>query len=54
MSERSRQRINEFTDITVDGSPVDHIPVPYDRVDALHKASKAGPDHEQASRRIPS
>ena len=30
-----RQRIKGFTDITVDRNPVDHVPVPYNRVDAL-------------------
>ena len=48
-----RERINKFTDITVDWNPVDHVPVPYDRVDALHQASETGPDHIQASARIP-
>ncbi len=41
-----RQRIKGHTDVTVDRSPVDHILVPYDRVDALQQASKAGPNHE--------
>ena len=40
--------------ITVYRSPVDHILVPYDRVDTLQEASKTGPDHEQASASIPS
>jgi hypothetical protein len=43
-----------LTDITVDGGPVDHVFVPYDGVDALQQASKTGPDHVQASARIPS
>ena len=42
------------TDITVDRNPVDHVPVPYNRVDALHQASETYPDHIQASARIPS
>ena len=46
--------MNGLTDITVDRSPVDHVPVPHDRVDALHQASETCPDHEQASARIPS
>ena len=46
--------LRKFTDITVDGSPVGRVFVPYDRVDALQQASKTGPDHEQASARIPS
>ena len=55
MSERSRDIASkEFTDITVDWGPVDHVLVPYDRVDTLHKASKTGPDHVQARARIPS
>jgi hypothetical protein len=42
------------TDITVYWSPVDHVLVPYDGVDTLQETSKTGPDHEQASARIPS
>ena len=41
------------TYITVDWRPVDHVLVPYDRVDTLQEASKTGPDHVQASARIP-
>ena len=49
-----RQRIEGLTDITVNRNPIDHVLVPYNRVDTLQKASKTGPDHEQASARIPS
>jgi hypothetical protein len=42
-----------LTEITVERSPVDHVIVPNDGVDALQQASKAGPGHEQASARIP-
>ena len=49
-----RQHIEGVTDIAVYRSPVDHVLVPYDRVDTLQEASKTGPDHEQASTRIPS
>jgi hypothetical protein len=49
-----RQRIEGATDITVYRGPVDHVLVPYDRVDKLQEASKTGPDHVQASARIPS
>jgi hypothetical protein len=51
---RKRQRIEGVTDITVYRNPVDHVLVPYDRVDTLQEASKTGPDHEQTSTRIPS
>jgi hypothetical protein len=51
--ELERQGINGFTDITVDRSTVDHILVPYYRVDALQEASKTGPKHVQTSARIP-
>jgi len=56
VSERTleSQRIEGVTDITIDRSPVDHVLVPYDRIDALYEASKSGPDHVQASARIPS
>ena len=47
-------KINGFTYVTVDRSTVDNVLVPYDRIDALHQASKTGPDHVQASARIPS
>ena len=43
-----------LTDITVYWSPVDHVIVPYDGVDALQQASKTGPGHEQAGACIPS
>jgi hypothetical protein len=49
-----RQRIEGVTDITVYRSPVDHVLVPYDRVDTLQEASETCPDHEQARARIPS
>lgn len=42
------------TDITVHRSPVDRVLVLYDRVDTLQEASKASPEHEQASARISS
>ena len=48
------QRVNGFTDITVNWNPVDHVPVPYDRVDALYQASETCPEHIQASARISS
>ena len=47
------RHINGLTNIAVNRSSVDHILVPYDRVNALHKASKPDPDHVQASARIP-
>jgi hypothetical protein len=43
-----------LTEITVERSPVDHVIVPYDGVDALQQASKTRPGHKQASARIPS
>jgi len=49
-----RQRLKGHTDVTVDGSPVDRVLVPYDRIDALQEASKTGPGHVQACARIPS
>ena len=54
MNGYSRQRIKGLTDIAVNRSSVDHILVPYDRVNALHKASEPDPDHVQAGARIPS
>ena len=51
---KRQQHIEGVTDITVHRSPVDHVLVPYDRVDTLQEASKTGPDHVQTSARIPS
>ncbi len=44
----------EPTDVRVDRSPVDHVMVPDDRVDALYEAAKTCPCHVQASACIPS
>jgi hypothetical protein len=45
-------RTHNLTYITVDRSLVDHVFVPYDRVDTLQQASKTGPNHKQACARI--
>ena len=50
----TRQRVNELTDITVDRSPVDHVIVPHNRVDALYQASNTSPKHVHAGAGIPS
>ena len=47
------QYCRELTDVRVDRSPVDHIVVPDDRVDALYEAAKTCPCHVQASACIP-
>ncbi len=49
-----RQRIKGHTDIAVNRNPIDHVPVPYDRINTLDEASNADPEHVQASARIPS
>jgi hypothetical protein len=41
-------------DVTVDRGPVDHILVPYNRVDALYQASNTSPSHVHAGAGIPS
>ena len=44
----------EFTNKTVNPSPVNHIFVPYDRVDIVHETPETDPSHIQASTSIPS
>ena len=43
-----------LTDITVDRSPVDHVFVPYDRVDEQYQTRETSPCHVQASCHVPS
>jgi hypothetical protein len=43
-----------LTDDTVDRSPVDHVFVPYDRVDALYQTTETSPCHVRASCHVPS
>jgi hypothetical protein len=43
-----------FTDVTVDRSPIDHVFVPYDGVDALYQTTETSPCHEQACSDVPS
>jgi hypothetical protein len=50
----AEQFIKELTNVTIDRSPNHHVIVPQNRVDALHQASKATPEHQQAGARIPS
>ena len=43
-----------LTDVTVDWSPVDHVFIPYNRIDALYQTPKTSPCHVHASSDVPS
>jgi hypothetical protein len=43
-----------LTNITVDGGLDDHVVVPQDGIDALHKAANTDPSHVHASASVPS